>query len=193
MIFYAVLPRPGSRNSFLYARRALVAKYILNCRTRVWCERSRVMTPLGVGMVNIWSRGPLFLKTELNLSCRWLRNFATLCNESLTKRTSDVFGLIKKIKEPYFEGTCFKNGSWSFSKTFTSNVKCYTLWWVRKIGYFIKFYTMFSQLYIVFNVKYFNVILSVKLCSLKIVVCKAIHNKVIYSQCYTVWFLISRQ
>jgi len=125
---------------------AHVAKYNLNCRTRVWCERSRVMTPLGVGM-NSWSRGPLFLKTELNLSCRWLRNFATLYNKSLTTRTSDVSGLIKKIREPYFQGTCFKKRR-SFSKTFASYVRCCTLWWVRKIGCFVKFYSVFSQLYL---------------------------------------------
>lgn len=35
-----------------YARAALAAKYNLNCRARARRERSRVMTPLGVGTVN---------------------------------------------------------------------------------------------------------------------------------------------
>ena len=40
-----------------------------------------------------------------------------------------------------------------------------------------------SQLYIIFNVKYFNIILSARLHSLKTTVCRAVHNK-INIQCY---------
>jgi len=60
------------------------------------------MMPLGAGMVNSRSRGPLFLKTELNLSRRRLRNFAMQCHEPPAMGTSDVFGLIKKIRGTSF-------------------------------------------------------------------------------------------
>jgi len=118
-----------------YAR---VAKYNLNCRTRVWYERSRVMTPLGVGM-NSWSRGPLFLKTELNLSAAGYVILPHYITSRLLRGQVTFSGLIKKIREPYFQGTCFKNERRSFSKTFASYVRCCTLWWVRKIGCFVKF------------------------------------------------------
>lgn len=50
MIFYTVSVLVVE--IFSYARSAFATKYNLNCRTRAWCERSHVMTPLGVGMVN---------------------------------------------------------------------------------------------------------------------------------------------